>query len=327
MSDDSRAPSIRRRITIWFFWSLFWFALVLGIGIIIDQSEAFTDCVHSRKDRKEYQALHERHGIIGGAIIRDWARLRLISVCAGDFADKNNGAIAGLATVVVAVFTFTLSGATRRLWTSAEHQLTEFRRSLDQSKVAEERQAADMKASIAVAREAMVAAERAYISVKTVSLIAVSNTAGNIIELNAIITFENTGNTPTKNMIYHSSMKIFDADIPEGFDFPDLDRRQPRRSFIAPKTWVGAFNFAISRAELDAAQAGRRRIFVWGWADYNDTFAGTPRRRTEFCSEIVIARGVPLTGNPRQWVGANQYGRHNAADDECDRRPRPYSAA
>jgi hypothetical protein len=189
--------------------------------------------------------------------------------------------------------------------------------------IAGKRQSGEMKASIAVSREAMVVAQRAYVSVRSIRLTAIS-VAEEIIALDAMVILENTGNTPTKNMIYHSSMKIFDGDIPGEFDFPDLDQRRPRRSFIGPKTWSGAFTFTIGREELIATQAGRRRIFVWGWADYDDTFAGTPRHRTEFCREIFAVPGVPLVGHAQQWAGASQYGRHNAADDECDRRPKPY---
>src|ERR1700738_2911812 len=165
-------------------------------------------------------------------------------------------------------------------------------------------------------------AARAYVSVRLIRLIAISS-VDKITALDATVILENTGNTPTKNMIYHTSMKISDGDIPGDFDFPDLGPRQPRRSFIAPKTWVGTFDFPIGREELIASQAGHRRIFVWGWADYDDTFAGTPRHRTEFCSEIFALSGVALVGHSEQWARASQYGRHNAADAECQQRPKP----
>jgi hypothetical protein len=176
-------------------------------------------------------------------------------------------------------------------------------------------------------RQAMIAAERSYVSVRLIRLTAISSSADKITALHAMVILENTGNTPTKKMIYHNSMQIFDGDVPQDFDFPDLDQRRPRQSFIAPKTWVGAFNFAISREELIATQAGQRRIFVWGWADYDDTFAGTARHRTEFCHEIFALAGVPLAGHAEHWARASQYWRHNAADDECQRSPKPYNAA
>jgi hypothetical protein len=54
-------------------------------------------------------------------------------------AGENEGAITALSGMAVAVFTFTLWRATHRLWHSSENQLTEFRRSLEQSeRIAEE---------------------------------------------------------------------------------------------------------------------------------------------------------------------------------------------
>ena len=97
------------------------------IGVMIDYSEAFTDCIHFRKNREEYHALHEHSDIVGGALVRQQTRLRLVYICAGDFADKNNGAITALATVMVGLFTFTLWHTTRGLRRLGEGQAEDMR--------------------------------------------------------------------------------------------------------------------------------------------------------------------------------------------------------
>jgi hypothetical protein len=210
----------------------------------------------------------------------------------------------------VALFTFVLSVSTIGLW------IVTWRSGVRQSR--------EMNAHIAIVQKSMVTAERAYISVRTV-FFGRRPFEGEFQGIDTGFTLRNTGNTFTKHMMSHSSIRIFNGDIPATFDFPDLDERPEMRLFIAPESWVGSFVFRISREELVSCIGGRRRIFVWGWADYNDVFPNTQRHRTEFCYEIVIARD-PSTGPIDQSISTSQYRRHNAADDECDRRPKPYTA-
>jgi hypothetical protein len=172
-------------------------------------------------------------------------------------------------------------------------------------------------------KQTMITAERAYISVRSLG-VTPPPMDGATEGLVATILLQNTGNTPTKHMIFHSSMNIFSGDIPADFDFSDLDQRQPHQLFIGPKAWGGTFGFTINREGLVSTQAGCR-IFIWGWADYNDTFPGTPRHRTEFCYEVLVERRQSAGSADRWDFGNSQYRRHNAADDECYRRPAPYT--
>jgi hypothetical protein len=88
-------------------------ALIIA-ALIVQQSEAFSNCIHNRKNNKEYEALHKGTGMVGFSIIR--TRFRLNYVCAWAFTDKNNGAIIALATIALSAFTATLWHATRGLW-------------------------------------------------------------------------------------------------------------------------------------------------------------------------------------------------------------------
>jgi hypothetical protein len=130
MSDPPLPPRPARQRFGWIFWVLFWGVIIFGIGIAVDYSETFTNCVHERKNRKEYEALKERSGVLGGAIIMERARLRLLYVCVGDFTDKNNGAIVALATLMVGVFTFTLWRSNSRLWKASIEQTAIAKRAL-----------------------------------------------------------------------------------------------------------------------------------------------------------------------------------------------------
>ena len=71
----------------------------------------------------------------------------------------------------------------------------------------------------------------------------------------------------------------------------------------------------IHIVDLSKINDGTKKIYVYGWVEYNDVFPDTPRHRTEFCSQIVRvgdylrAEGVPL--------GLHSYEQYNGADDEC----------
>jgi hypothetical protein len=79
---------------------------------IVD-SESFRDCVHDRKDHKLYQALHKDGTLIVESF---YVRSRLNLACGFVSVNKNNGAIAALAGIMVAFFTFTLWQSTVMLW-------------------------------------------------------------------------------------------------------------------------------------------------------------------------------------------------------------------
>jgi hypothetical protein len=203
-------------------------------------------------------------------------------------------------------------------------QARRLRESIGLTRDIADRQEKDTKESIAIARLGMISAQRAYVSTRSMAMVRIP-IQGAFESISIQVRLQNTGETPTKNLLYHCSMKIFDGDIPDYFDFPNIDARPVAPLFIAPKgAWMGTFMFNINHNTLITAIGGRRRIFVWGWADCNDVFHDTSRHRTEFCFEIVVSLD-PAIGRTEQAVGASQHRRHNATDDECYRRPAPYT--
>src|SRR6516165_5365048 len=51
------------RLRRWVFRVAIWTIAIFGIGLLVQQSKAFTNCIHDRKNSKEYKSLHERNGI------------------------------------------------------------------------------------------------------------------------------------------------------------------------------------------------------------------------------------------------------------------------
>lgn len=229
--------------------------------------------------------------------------------CGETFWQRTTCDPVALYTLWLAIFTFVLSASTIGLW------IETWRGSVKQSR--------DMRQWIDISERQLTIAQRAYISVRSI-FFARMPAVGDLVGLQTSATLENTGNTPTRRAVAHASMRIFNGEIPENFEFTDLDERHPVNIFIAPTKWVGSLNFEITRDELIRCINKKRRIFIWGWIDYDDIFLETARHRTEFCYEVNVIND-PSVGNIEQAVSASQYGRYNAADEACYRKPQPYS--
>jgi hypothetical protein len=88
------------------------------VGWLVGSSAAFKECIHTRKHEAAYSSLHKNSSIP----IAVRTRLELHTVCVGDWADKYQGAIAAIATAIVAIFTFALWQSTHKLWRAGEKQ-------------------------------------------------------------------------------------------------------------------------------------------------------------------------------------------------------------
>jgi hypothetical protein len=198
------------------------------------------------------------------------------------------------ATIAVAVFTYTLKRATDKLWAASKEQTL-------------------------LTREALEATERAFVFVKHHSVLPPS-------EHNSIyvlqIHLQNTGKTPTRHARGNASIKTFQGEIPEEFNFPDIQPEKETAMLIGPDHSI-TNAVEVPPAIIDAVAHGKFRLYMWGWIDYNDVFKGTLRHRTEFCFEVRIsAEPVGAYG-----MAFHPYRRHNAADDDCYRQPQAPSPA
>jgi len=141
--------------------------------------------------------------------------------------------------------------------------------------------------------------------------------------------WSNSGTTPTKDLTSHFSNQIFQKDIPENFNFPDLwsdgAAKVNRRFVLSPKGEVaGQETFFLSNADtaLDsrAILPAGSNLYLWGWAKYRDVFESTPRHITEYCYRVVT---IPQLPNKNALPGISgvefdQCARHNCQDEECE---------
>src|SRR5260221_10533203 len=131
--------------------------------------------------------------------------------------------------------------------------------------------------------------------------------------------WENSGDTPARRMFVNFNCQEFSSRIPEDFKFPDS--AEPEPSLIGPKATVQGSGVLLAGDIIGRLASGSSKMYLWGWADYNEVFDGTPRRRTEFCFEAVVL-GNPQDGQVE--LGFPLHRRFNGADEECLRSPAPY---
>ena len=78
-----------------------------------------------------------------------------------------------------------------------------------------------------------------------------------------------------------------DTALPETFNFP-YDEGHVIKGILLPQTplnsayipWGGR---QLMVEDLEDVQAGRKFLYAWGWAKYNDALRGTPQHITKFC--------------------------------------------
>lgn len=109
------------------------------------------------------------------------------------------------------------------------------------------------------------------------------------------LVWENNGATPAYNFKSWISLNDFTGDIPEDFNYPDFAQdgtivdahKLAYSNFLGPKGVYFTARLKIPIKTLEASRNRKAKIFIWGWAEYNDAFELNTTRRTEFCYEIA----------------------------------------
>ena len=115
-------------------------------------------------------------------------------------------------------------------------------------------------------------------------------------EIRILPKWKNSGSTPAMQFRNWANWKIFPNGPPHGYTWPDLDASgkplpipdNGTITFIGPKATIYAESLKIPISTMEQVRAGKQRLFLWGWSEYNDILGGTPRHRTEFCNEVTV---------------------------------------
>jgi hypothetical protein len=162
--------------------------------------------------------------------------------------------------------------------------------------------------SAETAKQSVIAVQRAFVFVTGVQPSRIVNLQDQqTVGWQFAVRWENSGSTPAINFNAHLNMSPFDGDIPAGFDFADIPPTDNVSGFVPPKGSIG-MQVQQPIAIIQSVIENKRRLFLWGWAEYDDTFGNTPRHRIEYCLEIKIAGEFTTDKNT---VASEMYRRHN----------------
>jgi hypothetical protein len=99
--------------------------------------------------------------------------------------------------------------------------------------------------------------------------------------------WKNGGSTPTKKLFIRTSGRAFPTAMPPNYVFPEMF--EATEALIGPQaTMVGA-NMGLEIRTLEQARDGKQFLYLWGSAEYDDIFDNSPRYRTEFCVQVIVA--------------------------------------
>jgi hypothetical protein len=177
------------------------------------------------------------------------------------------------------------------------------------------------------ANEIQQATQRAFISIAASNSTGVrkvlNDAADQVVQFKAPLRLSNSGTTSARNVEGATNYQVWPYDLPEDFDFRDLETYEMHLLAIGPR------EESFTSVTIDLKAVWRvsegERLFVWGWMTYDDVFPDSPMRLTEFCFEIVNVRwGVQVDGSGRASdpttdvaYDAISCRRHNCYDTDC----------
>lgn len=285
-------------------------AVIVAVALLATTSPTFQKCfaspVTTAQKAGEIAKPSPERSLIGDS----WQVVQ----CEGDFLNANSVLLIAIATIVIAAFA----------WEANERQLRATTAMADAAQRA-----------ISVAERSLMVGHRAFVFFKEINSGRVVDSKTMTIKYWTITPmFQNTGDTPTKELSGRVNHDFFDGEPPADFTFPDIHRENDWSArigaahvLLAPKSAAnigGSILIGIERM-IELAKRNEN-FFFWGWIDYNDIFAGTPRHRTEFCIQLIVEGDpskVSAAGVSDCRISARYYHRHNAVDDECVQPPQP----
>lgn len=196
--------------------------------------------------------------------------------------------------------------------------------------ISAEKSADAAKKSAEIAERALIAGQRAFISVSFDRTAIIDPETGKITAWSFTPVWYNAGDTPTREMQNHVNIRVFDGPLPNDWDFPDLwsantnpDIRLPTPLGAAPKGAVSGQKVGISIDQMREIIAGPKRLYMWGWATYNDVFPKTPMHVTRFAIQI-LAGGDPSNKDKISFEFPFIH-KYNCSDEECEYQGYPAS--
>ena len=160
-------------------------------------------------------------------------------------------------------------------------------------------------------RETLIHSNRAYVHIGLWDKHPTLDASGHVLSWKINPRFENTGNTPTRNLQFVCMTIISNAQLPPGFRFETGDAT-PFRTLVGPKQYMLGGDVIINAQTYSGAEF----IYTYGWIEYDDVFYLTKRHRTEYCYRIFFYGNCT---DKDCAVGYLFHPDYNNADYECER--------
>jgi len=169
---------------------------------------------------------------------------------------------------------------------------------------------------VKTAHETLVTVQRAFVFVKQMDS-AVTMEGSNTLRGHNTPVWENSGNTPTKNLLIEGFCLLSKASVDNPFGDPQSTPAAggDLRLLLGPKLTISGQDCGLRADLIEDVARGGQHFYQWGYATYDDLFRS--RHRTEFFVEITNPRLVTsnnLVTFSRENVPCKK---HNCADDDC----------
>lgn len=142
--------------------------------------------------------------------------------------------------------------------------------------------------SAQVAKEALVEVQRAFVFPADLSRTkGVEFATGRIVGWNFIPIWKNSGTTPALRVEIRSAGRTFPSPLPDDYAFPEsFDAVE---AFIGPQMTMNGGTLGLESFTIEQIKRGEQFLYIWGSVEYDDVFTDSPRHRTEFCTQVIMA--------------------------------------
>jgi hypothetical protein len=165
-----------------------------------------------------------------------------------------------------------------------------------------------------------VISQRAFVSISTFEAIPYTNI------FTIKVTWENSGATPTQNMLSHINYQVFtDKQSLDSFTFTDFDQSgNPVKDhkgnlplYMTAKS-TQSFRLNIDPKYFDAIRTRKAVLLIYGWASYKDIYPFTKRHIVKFCRKLDVDTVADNSGNILQYkFSTSNWDKYNCSDEDC----------
>ncbi len=180
-------------------------------------------------------------------------------------------------------------------------------------------QVAGIKDSNRINRDALISVQRAFITVPGLDerLNALDPSETNWMwDVSARI--ENSGATAAVHVV-HNFITAPRIDEPDDDAFVGKNSANDYGETIGPKATGFSARLQVPHFIIKSLSAHRitdKKLFLWGWIIYRDTFEGTPPHLTEFCEQFN--RAIHKSAGDLAWTWQTEHcATHNCIDEYC----------